>query len=197
VVSGLLLSEWPLVRTVQPFCTYAKYVATIGTSIFDSRRRFQKIKRESYTRSFLNLSEDIQPRANWGTQSNMPFLEAASECLRCSAKRVNLVEESSKFDLSAVKDGVVIFFAAWSGPAHVALKALTEQLRYLKQDIPVWVLNVDTLTVQVDEKFLGAKHGYGETFFFREGFQVGPLLRLHADFGESFRLKWQEVFSDQ
>jgi hypothetical protein len=56
---------------------------------------------------------------------------------------------------------------------------------------------VDTLTAEVDEKFHGAKHGNGETFFFREGAQVGQLLSLDGDYGENFRLKWQELFGSQ
>ena|SRR6266496_388453 len=127
----------------------------------------------------------------------MLFLEIASKCLKCPADRVKLVEDSSKFDPSTVRDGVVIFFAEWSAPAHAALKSFTEKLSRLKQDIPVWILNVDTLTAEVDEKFHGAKHGYGETFFFQGGVQAGQLLSLHGDYGENFRLKWQEIFGNE
>ena len=127
----------------------------------------------------------------------MSFLETASKCLKCPAERVGLVEDSSRFDPSTIRDGVVIFFAEWSAPAHVALKSVTEKLPHLKQDIPVWILNLDTLTTQIDYKFHGAKHGNGETFFFRGGVQIDRLLYLHGDHGENFRFKCEQCFGNQ
>jgi hypothetical protein len=124
----------------------------------------------------------------------MAFSETATKCLNCSHERVVLIEDSSTFDVGAVRNGVVIFFAAWSAPSHVALQAYSAKLNELNPKVPVWVLNVDTLTREIDSKFDGAKHGYGEAFFFKDGLQVDRLLRLDGDYASNFAVKWQASF---
>ena len=126
----------------------------------------------------------------------MAFLETATKCLKSPHDRIQLVEDSSKFDPSTIRDGVVIFFAAWSAPAHMALESFTERLSEIRSEVPVWILNVDTLTTSVDEKFGGAKHGYGETFFFRGSVQMDQLLSLEGNYGENSRTKLTKVFGD-
>jgi hypothetical protein len=144
------------------------------------------VKRQWQARNYIS--------SKFSLEINMSFLETASKCLRCPAERVILIEDSSKFDPSSIRDGVVIIFAVWSGPAHMLLKAFTEELSHNKQDIPVWILDIDTLTNAVIEKFRGALHGNSETFFFRDGIQADQILRGDGDFRENFRLKWQHLF---
>ena len=127
----------------------------------------------------------------------MLFNEIASKCLRCPAARVNLIEDASKFNPAKVWNGVVIFFAVWSAPAHVALKSYTERIAHLKQNIPVWILNIDTLTEEVDQKFPGPKHGYGETYFFRAGVQAHQLFSLEGNYADRFQAKWEEFFGKE
>jgi hypothetical protein len=166
-------------------------------TFFEALRPDDKIVRVKLFSAMVNPDGSSNCRLlRLSLENDMQFLEAVSKCLNCPAHRVNLIEDSSTFDLSTVRNGVVIFFATWSAPAHVALKAYTAKLSDLRQDIPVWILNVDTLTAEVDEKFRAAKHGYGETLFFQRGVQVDELLFSNGNFGENFRLKWKRTFDN-
>ena len=62
----------------------------------------------------------------------MALSEAVSKCLKCPGQRVTLVDDAS------IKEGGVIFFAAWSAPAPVAVEAYSERLNFLSTDPPVW-----------------------------------------------------------
>ena len=105
-----------------------------------------------------------------------------------------LIEDSSAFDVAAIHRGVIILFAAWSAPSHVALQAYSARLNQLKREVPVWVLNVDTLTREIDSKLDGPKHGCGEAFFFKDGLQVDRLPRLDRDPASNFAAKWHASF---
>ena len=115
--------------------------------------------------------------------------------MKCPPERVTLVEDSSAFDVGAIRQGVVICFATWSGSAHMALKAYTEKLNDLPTHIPVWVLDVDTLRPDIYAQFGWVQHGNGETFFYNQGVLVDRLLHPAGDYAASFAARWQASFA--
>ena len=125
----------------------------------------------------------------------MSLLEATARILKCPPERVTLVEDSSAFDVGAIRQGVVICFASWSGPAHMALRAYTEKLNDLPTHIPVWVLDVDTLVPVTYAQFGWVQHGNGETFFYNHGVLVERLLNPASDYAANFAAKWQACFA--
>lgn len=125
----------------------------------------------------------------------MSFVEVTAQTLKCPPERVTLVEDSSAFEVGAIRQGVVICFATWSGPAHVALRAYTERLNDLPPHIPVWVLDVDTLKPEIYAQFGWVQHGNGETFFYDDGVLVDRLLHPAGDCAASFTAKWQACFA--
>jgi hypothetical protein len=127
--------------------------------------------------------------------NEMSFLEATARILKCPPERVTLVEDSSAFDVGAIRQGVVICFAMWSGPAHVALKAYTEKLSDLPTHIPVWVLDVDTLRPDIYVQLGWVQHGNGETFFYNHGVLVDSQLNPAGDCAAIFVAKWQACFA--
>ena len=127
--------------------------------------------------------------------NEMSLLEATARILKCPPERVTLVEDSSAFDVGAIRQGVVICFASWSGPAHMALRAYTEKLNDLPTHIPVWVLDVDTLVPVNYAQFGWVQHGNGETFFYNHGVLVERLLNPASDYAANFAAKWQACFA--
>ncbi len=125
----------------------------------------------------------------------MSFLEVTTRTLKCLPERVTLVADASAFEVATIRQGVVICFATWSGPAHMALQAYTEKLNDLPPHIPVWVLNVDPLTPEHHAQFGWVQHGNGETFFYNHGVLLDRLLHPSGDCTASFAAKWQSCFA--
>lgn len=74
----------------------------------------------------------------------MEFTRRVLRYLACPHERITPIEGHP--DPRLYKEtGVVIVFAPWSGPACVALKAYSGQLPSLKPEVPVWVVDIDTL----------------------------------------------------
>ncbi len=129
-----------------------------------------------------------------GASKDKTFSENVALQLRRPPERVVIIENSAKFDPAALKDGVVMLFAAWSAPCRAALSTYSERLEHLAPARPFWILNVNTLTKDVNAKFEGVKQGHGELFFFRDSVQLDQLVPSGLDTAEEFERKWRSVF---
>ena len=79
--------------------------------------------------------------------------------------------------LTNIRRGVVFVFAAWSGPAAVALRRFTQVMNELPtSSLDLVVLDTDCLTAEFATELFGTDGfqagGYGETIWIRDGVVV-------------------------
>ena len=92
------------------------------------------------------------------------------------SERIQLIRDIADFQLSQVRRGVVIIFAAGSGQAVLALQRLTHFLAARDESIDLIVIDVEAMTVQEMKQWFGREfHGHGETQWIRDGKVVACL----------------------
>lgn len=85
--------------------------------------------------------------------------------------RLRVVRRVADLRLASIRAGVLFVFAAWSGPAHVALRRVTRALSSLDLgSLEVVVLDNDGTTSEDMVRLFGhALSGAGETLWIRDG----------------------------
>lgn len=109
---------------------------------------------------------------------NEDFTALMQRTLPLPGSRTRIVAAFSKSDFLDVDRGVLVVFARWSAPAHVALKTLTRVLAELGDDAPVlYVADHDALAEDMQDVLGGLLHGYAETFWVCRGAILSMLLK--------------------
>jgi hypothetical protein len=91
-------------------------------------------------------------------------------------ERVQLIRDIANFQLSDVRRGVVLIFAAGSGYAVLALQKLTRFPTARDASIDLIVIDVESMTTQEMKLWFGREfYGHGETLWIRDGKVVAFL----------------------
>jgi hypothetical protein len=98
-------------------------------------------------------------------------------------KRLRVVQNLSELRLPDVRTGIVFIFAAWSGPAVMALRRLTALLSTLDLgSLDVVILDNDSMTGEDMIQLFGhVFHGAGETLWVRDGRVVAEMSELRPE----------------
>ena len=123
--------------------------------------------RRHYT--LMPVEFDIRPSVQKNTE--LPF------------ERLRVVQSLSELRLPDIRAGVVFVFAAWSGPAVMALRRLTHVLSKLDLgSLDVIFLDNDSMTGEDMIQLFGhVFHGAGETLWVRDGRVVAELSAFRPD----------------
>ena len=114
-------------------------------------------------------------------------------------ERLRVVQKLEDLRLADIHAGVVFVYAAWSGPARMALGQVMRLLSTLDLGtLDVVILDIDCLTAEDTQRLFGHVFGgYGETLWIREGRVVAKVL-VHTDATERMVLGWtQELLKDR
>jgi hypothetical protein len=104
------------------------------------------------------------------------------------SERVQLVVDIRDFQLSQVRRGIVIIFAAGNGQAVMALQRLTRFLAARDDSINLIVIDIESMTMQEMKQWFGREfHGQGETLWIRDG-KVVAFLDTYAHDSEVWLL---------
>ena len=100
-------------------------------------------------------------------------------------ERLRVVSRFGDVRLSEIHRGVVFVFAAWSGPAVVALKRFTRVMsELLTTALDLVVLDTDCLTAESATQLFGTDGfragGYGEAIWVRDGVVVAREIAASA-----------------
>jgi len=91
-------------------------------------------------------------------------------------ERIRLIRDISDFQLSEVRRGIVMIFAAGSGQAVLALQKLTRFLASRDELIDLIVIDMESMTTQEMKQVFGREfYGHGETQWIRDGHVVAFL----------------------
>lgn len=125
------------------------------------------------------------------------FTRSAIKYLRCPVERVQIIENCGAFDLSTMKDGVIILLALWSGPSVIAIAHYTSTLAdpelELDPEIPVYIGDIDTLTN--DQALILSPRGtcgVGEAAFFKNGVSEANMVGMNQQV--KFVETWRSLF---
>lgn len=112
---------------------------------------------------------DIRPSVKRNT--DLPF------------ERLRVVQSLPELSLSDIRAGVVFVFAAWSGPAVMALRRLTRLLSTLDLGaLDVVIVDNDSMTGEEMIRLFGhVFRGAGETLWVREGRVVAELSAFRPE----------------
>ena len=112
-------------------------------------------------------------------------------------ERIHLVQDITDFQLSTVRRGIVIIFAAWSGQAVLALQRLTRCLAARDESFDFIVVDIESMTTQEMKKWFGREfHGHGETLWIRDG-QVVAFLEAYAPETELLIARYSKQLLDE
>ena len=100
-----------------------------------------------------------------------------------SFDRLRLIQSLADLQLPDIRRAVVFVFAAWSGPAVIALRKITRLLSALDLDsVDVIILDNDCMTGDEMIRLFGRVfHGAGETMWVRDGRVFAELSSFHPD----------------
>ena len=94
--------------------------------------------------------------------------------------RVQLIRDIRDFQLSQVRRGIVLVFAAGNGQAIMALQKLTRFLAARDESIDLIVVDIESMTIQEMKQWFGREfHGQGETLWIGDG-KVVAFLDAYA-----------------
>lgn len=102
-----------------------------------------------------------------------------------SVERLRVLNRFEDVRLTEIRRGVVFVFAAWSGPAVVALKRFTQVMSELPtSSLDLVVLDTDCLTAESATKLFGTDGfragGYGETIWVKDGVVIAREIAAPA-----------------
>ena len=104
--------------------------------------------------------------------------------------RVRLIRDIADFQLSEIRRGIVIVFAAGSGQAVMALQRLTRFLAARNESIDFIVVDIESMTTQEMKQWFGREfHGHGETLLIRDG-KVIASIEVYAPDAEVWMLNY-------
>jgi hypothetical protein len=90
--------------------------------------------------------------------------------------RVRLIRDIADFQLSEIRQGIVIVFAAGSGQAVMALQHLTRFLAARDESIDFIVVDIESMTTQEMKQWFGREfHGHGESLWIRDGKVIASI----------------------
>ena len=100
-------------------------------------------------------------------------------------ERLRVVSRFEDVRLTEICRGVVFVFAAWSGPAVLALRRFTQVMSELPTDsLDLVVLDTDCLTAEAATQLFGTDGfragGYGETIWVKDGVVVAREIAAPA-----------------
>jgi hypothetical protein len=91
-------------------------------------------------------------------------------------ERIRLIKDIAGFQLSEIRRGIVIIFAAGSGQAVLALQRLTRFLATRDESINFIVVDIESMTTQEMKQSFGREfHGHGETLWIRDGKVIASI----------------------
>lgn len=92
-------------------------------------------------------------------------------------ERLRIVQRLAEFDLATIRRGVVFVFAAWSGPAVIALRRFTKVVSTLDLgSLEVIIMDNDSMNGEDTIRLFGhVFHGAGEVLWVRDGHVVAEL----------------------
>jgi hypothetical protein len=112
-------------------------------------------------------------------------------------ERIRLIRAISDFQLSQVRRGIVIIFAAGSGQAVMALQRLTRFLAARDESIDLIVVDVESMTTQEMKQSFGREfQGHGETQWIRDG-KVIACLEAYTPEAEVLILSYTRRLLDE
>jgi hypothetical protein len=96
-------------------------------------------------------------------------------------ERLRVLRSFEELQLSLIRRGIVFVFAAWSGPAVMALQRFTKALKTIDTDsLDLVVLDIDSLAEESAAQLFGNEGfttgGWGETIWVRDGRAVAREL---------------------
>jgi hypothetical protein len=102
--------------------------------------------------------------------------------------RLRVLRSFEDLQLSLIRRGIVFVFAAWSGPAIMALQRFTKVLKTMDTDsLDLVVLDTDSLAEDLAIQLFGNEGfttgGWGETIWVRDGRVVARELAHTASEG--------------
>jgi hypothetical protein len=97
-------------------------------------------------------------------------------------EQIRLIRDIADFQLSQVRQGIAIIFAAGNGQAVLALERLTRFLAARDVPVELIVIDIESMTIQEMKQCFGRQfHGQGETQWIRDGKVIAFLEAYTAD----------------
>jgi hypothetical protein len=97
-------------------------------------------------------------------------------------EQIRLIRDIAQFQLTQVRRGIAIIFAAGNGQAVLALERLTRFLVARDLAIELIVIDIESTTTQEMKQCFGRQfHGQGETQWIRDGKVIAFLEAYTAD----------------